>query len=408
MGCNNKEMTRTADNASAVALGASRKKVEFASLDFMRGLSAFAVLVSHVDSLIAGGESLLRIPLGSMAVQVFMLISGFLMMWHFLDRRERGDLWGNKETYQKFYIRRFFRIAPLYYFLLTLVYFFAADLTCLKTEIRAEFAPTYVANTHNPTVGGISIAHILAHYSFIFGFIPKYAQSTHLPDWSIGLEMQFYLFFPLIALMLIRSHYICGTIVLLGLNWFAAQLFGVGLTSEPKMFGLFPYPTFLPLMIDRFLIGILIAAAFFERMPNRKQIYLLILALIVAGLSMKKLLLITGCFVLYEFILQNGSKVRLIDCLTARVDRIFKTPFVKFLADTSYGIYLVHLPVLFCLIPLLIRYTGFEDLSKVSRLFVLLGVSCPILYGISYLLFRYIEVPGIAWGRRIVMKLGQP
>ena len=65
----------------------------------------------------------------------------------------------------------------------------------------------------------------MAHFTFLFGFIPRYAASTHIPDWSIGLEMQFYLFFPFIAILLIRTHFVGGTFVLIALNLVSASIF---------------------------------------------------------------------------------------------------------------------------------------------------------------------------------------
>lgn len=383
-----------------------REKKNFASLDMMRGLSALAVLVAHVDSLVAGGKSTLPLDLGGIAVQVFMLISGFLMMWHFLERNEKGDRWGQRETYGKFYIRRFFRIAPLYYVLLTLCYLFASELSFFKGEVLAEFAPNYVPNAHNPNKGsGIGIAHVLAHYSFLFGFIPRFAQSTPMPDWSIGLEMQFYLFFPLIAVMLLKSRYYIGALVLVGLSWLARDLIAFGLMSEPKALGLFPYPTFLPLMLDRFLLGILIAAAFYEKSGTRKQVLLLLLVFAIAACSMKKLGIAAALFVIYELLKRYGGGFSFIDHIVQLTDRIFSHRFTKFLADTSYCVYLIHLPMLFFVIPLTVRFSSYETLTPVARIVVMLAIILPPLYGISYVAFRYIEMPGINLGRRLVKRL---
>ena len=75
-------------NSSAVINPISKNTIPkkprtFASLDLMRGICAFAVLISHVDALVAGGISVIHLPfhLGSMAVEIFMFISGFLMMF---------------------------------------------------------------------------------------------------------------------------------------------------------------------------------------------------------------------------------------------------------------------------------------------------------------------------------------
>ena len=193
-----------------------------------------------------------------------MLISGFLMMWHFYERRQMGEAWGSAKTCGKFYIRRFFRIAPLYYCALVVVYLLHDGLLRDITQNRLALHQVDVQGPHDPTSLKLTAAHVLAHFTFLFGFIPAFAQSNPLPDWSIGLEMQFYLFFPFLALLLSRTQFVGGVVVLLGIHWLALQLFGVGIWADPKWIGVFPYPTFLPLKIDCFLVGMLLAAGLYE------------------------------------------------------------------------------------------------------------------------------------------------
>jgi peptidoglycan/LPS O-acetylase OafA/YrhL len=76
--------------------------------------------------------------------------------------------------------------------------------------------------------------------------------------------------------------------------------------------------------------------------------------------------------------------------------------FTKFLADTSYGVYLIHIPLLILLVWLLTKYTGFESYSPVVRLAVMTAVITPVVYFLGYLAFRFVESPGIDWGRRVI------
>lgn len=52
-----------------------------------------------------------------LAVDLSMMLSGFLMAHHFLLRRQR-EPWTDPDTWTTFWIRRLFRIAPVYYLLL--------------------------------------------------------------------------------------------------------------------------------------------------------------------------------------------------------------------------------------------------------------------------------------------------
>ena len=96
-------------------------------LDGVRGLMAFCVLFNHLE-LICIGRQIHGSGLGARAVDVFMFLSGFLMAYHWHIREKKFN--GFRNQSKDFYIRRFFRIAPLYYLLLTIAlmgqkYFFS-------------------------------------------------------------------------------------------------------------------------------------------------------------------------------------------------------------------------------------------------------------------------------------------
>ena len=376
----------------------------FASLDLLRGVSAAAVFLSHVDTFAAAGRKLLPAFLGSVAVEVFMLISGFLMMWHFLERKARGEAWGKVSTCMRFYTRRFFRIAPLYYLCLVIVYVLHHPLAGMNEANLKVLAPAYLPGPHDPTDGSLTVAHVLAHFSFAFGFIPRFAQSNPLPDWSIGLEMQFYLFFPFIALLLVRTYYVGAVLLAIGLKWWFSQLYGVGVSAEPGILGVFPYPTLLPFRIDCFLVGILFACVLYERENRSKRVLLTLLALALAGLYAKKFLIMAAGFILFEIALRFGTGIGLVDRSAQRVNRLMEHRFVKFLADTSYGVYLLHIPILIATVYVLIRWTALEELSPVIRLLVVTATATPFVYGLAWLVFRWIESPGNAFGHRLAKR----
>lgn len=145
------------------------------SLDGLRALSITLVLCSHLVGT-AGypfGETPL-LDLGNLGVRVFFVISGFLITGILL--REHGKS-GSIDLVQ-FYFKRTFRIFPAYY-----VYVLAAVVIGLTTTMVVDGADvlhalTYTTNYHS-------------HRHWLVGH-----------GWSLGVEEQFYLLWPLVILML--------------------------------------------------------------------------------------------------------------------------------------------------------------------------------------------------------------
>src|SRR6185503_13989003 len=101
--------------------------------------------------------------------------------------------WDEPKTWLKFYVRRFFRIAPLYYVLLA-VFFLTGPAMAGCREGLAQYFPD-TANDPDRYLDR-SFENIAMHVSFLFGLSKTYVVRTTMPDWSISLEMQFYWAFP--------------------------------------------------------------------------------------------------------------------------------------------------------------------------------------------------------------------
>src|SRR4051794_41755420 len=79
-------------------------------LDGMRGFAALYVLVAHC--VIWGGWSDMPLPDPKIAVDVFMILSGYLMVHQWRGREEGGD---QGLATQKVLVRRFFLISPPFF-----------------------------------------------------------------------------------------------------------------------------------------------------------------------------------------------------------------------------------------------------------------------------------------------------
>lgn len=152
------------------------KRGKIPSLDGWRALSVLFVLMAH--SRIAGESTTLYYYFGVTGVRFFFVISGFLITWLLL--REEGAK--GRISLGSFYLRRAFRILPVYYVFLTVA--FVCERLVLPTQ-----------NT--------SISQWLAGLTFTANYSEARGITGHL--WTLSVEEQFYLLWPLVFI-LIRSH----------------------------------------------------------------------------------------------------------------------------------------------------------------------------------------------------------
>jgi peptidoglycan/LPS O-acetylase OafA/YrhL len=141
----------------------------FGSLDGLRALSIIAVLWHHTHEGIAGLAATGR---GFLGVDLFFVISGFLIVTLLLrERRRAGSI-----SLRRFYVRRFLRIFPPYYAMLAIV---------------AAAAFLKLGN------GSAAIRHDLP-YAVLYVSNLVQMQSLLLITWSLAVEEQFYLIVPTI------------------------------------------------------------------------------------------------------------------------------------------------------------------------------------------------------------------
>jgi peptidoglycan/LPS O-acetylase OafA/YrhL len=148
----------------------------FEGLDALRGVAAASIVAYHTILL-----NTLPIPIIStgviyrlgMAVPLFYLLSAFSLSLGYY-----GKL-GRFSDVVRYGVRRFLRIAPLFYAVLPIW-------LCVMW-FKYHQAPNLTA--------------IVANVTFLFGFIPGLHESIAWAGWSIGVEMIFYALLPLIFLV---------------------------------------------------------------------------------------------------------------------------------------------------------------------------------------------------------------
>lgn len=374
-------------------------------LDGLRGLAAFWVLASHVQ-ILSGLRDLPLLSWGGIAVDLFMLLSGFLMAHNYL-LRQQAEPWGETRTFVLFWLRRFFRIAPLYYLLLIV----AVGIGGMLADDRSAIAAIW-PNTATPLRRYLdgSFANYLAHFSFAFGFLPDYAFRTALPDWSIGLEMQFYLVFPFVMLAVLRLGAYAATFGALALClglWF---LF-------PGYFASFEMPAFIAMKLCVFMAGMWIALGRRDGKMTRALIaalaMLLVWALAARHFHLGEPRVMTLCrfaIAIAMFYLMNDGSLPGSAWLArplAFLRAWLAGRVARFLGDTSYCTYLLHLLILLPVAGTLAAHPGYVALPSPLRFLLCLALVLPPVYLISWALFRTVETYGIHLGRQAVKAIAR-
>ena len=85
--------------------------------------------------------------------------------------------------------------------------------------------------------------------------------------------------------------------------------------------------------------------------------------------------------------------------------RLLRSSIAVSLGDVSYGLYLVHFPVAILIAKLLSRVFS-DGTSSTTAQSVLMTIGLAISLGLAFLIHRFIEVPSIAFGKRLSRQLG--
>ncbi|MCK8783869.1 acyltransferase [Roseomonas sp. NAR14] len=354
-------------------------------LDGVRGLAAIWVLVGHCLILTGARFPVLDRP--DFGVDLFIMLSGYLMVFQYLSRRRFED-WNRPRTWTVFWTRRFFRIAPLYYLMLLLALLLGGPIFENRMiidsflELPGQAPERYLDS---------SPWNVFMHVSFLFGLFPDYAFRTPLPDWSIGLEMQFYAVFPLLILLAGRFGWLAAAPMIAGCALAVAMLLAASAI-------VFPMPSFLPLKMHLFLCGMLIAAAPVGA-AGRLVAFLAVIALLAslpiggdAGLR-HRLVRVLIAVAFFALIHMQGFPV------VGKVSALLGRPAFHWLGEMSFGVYLNHLLFMHPVAALLISQYG-TTMSAGLRFAIALPVVIVLSYALSCLTYVALENPGRAMGRK--------
>ena len=333
--------------------GTSRAYAINPDIQILRGVSILLVLLYH-----------LNVPFlksGYLGVDIFFVISGFLM------GKLYSDIGSWKDTVT-FYKKRLNRILPAYFVTLIITLIISA-LIALPHEFKDISRHGIWSFILMPNIGFWTDASYFESRYF----------KPFLNFWSLGVEIHFYLIFPIVAFLFRRAVWL---VALSAVGSFALCFLMADISAKTSFF-------MMPLRFWEFMAGLLVAKMI---SPNIKVLkdtaspiaFIGIVVLTVLGFSQTEHLkyaapLIT-IFSLGILLFEFPNVIR--NSLLSKVMQV--------LGKYSYSIYLVHFPII--TLVLYEPYTGInlkpETWTETLSILSLTLVSSVLLYHLVEMPFR--------------------
>jgi peptidoglycan/LPS O-acetylase OafA/YrhL len=291
-------------------------------LDGLRALAVSAVLVHHF---IEPPTSDLKLNWGRLGVQLFFVLSGFLITGILVRARDTVDKGGTRvgTVAKAFYIRRTLRIFPIYYLVMLLTLLFG------PSDAKDQL-PWLLTYTYNFWVASL-------------GWFPEYF--SHF--WTLCVEEQFYLLWPWVILLAPR-HRLAG-IAVVGIlaapifRWFVSTSDGFTWLAQWVM---------TPALMDSLGMGALLAifscgepaSATVERRLRYTALPAAIIGYCIAygiGGVLLDVVVDTTTGLAFVWIVAAASRG-----FGGASGRLLELPPVQFVGRISYGIYVYHVLVL--------------------------------------------------------------
>lgn len=353
------------------------KKYEY--IDSLRGIAVLMVLMVHVGNFFKVPTTEYFPPLlydiiygGRIGVQLFFIISAFTLMFSFERRNsEKNSLWN-------FYIRRFFRIAPMYYLAIVAITIYYIRLDNQNMEMIGS--PWYVSN-----------------FLFLNTITPYWIKTIVPGGWSISVEFLFYMIFPLIAS---RIKNVNMSAIALCTSLIVATVFMYTTKDEFFFFQFDFHKLNFIHQLPVFFMGIFVywlTKESYTQVKNRTWFLFIVVLFLFTYMNAPYYFFYTIIFCTLIFILQRKQYRLLCNKWFSKIGRL------------SFSMYIIHFFVI-----IMMNFLKIAHIIPVTNLFtsiinyiLLYIVIFTFSYIISYFTYKLVELPGQNLGRRLIKKLDQ-
>ena len=377
---------------------ANPKKVYFPGMNGIRFIAAFSVIFHHIEQ----SKFWIDIPnlwgttivdnIGHKGRIIFFVLSGFLITYLFLAEIKKTG----KIDLKKFHMRRNLRVWPLYIVVILLGFFVLPlfnSLTC--NHCGFDFGPTSFNDLLTISYWNKFAVYLLMFANFGRFLWPPIGGLSQL--WSIGVQEQFYLFWPsmtrlfkknflpMVVSFIIIKVLIEAVLRFYNYNWDLYQLPFINhlqLGTLIKFWEIFA--------VEQMALGALAAYVFIE---EKSKILNLIYSKVFATFIVT--IYIFLFFVKVDFYFHGLVEGLIATFLLLNISTNPKFPVklehptLNYLGNISYGIYLFHNFFILITLNILVQYLGYENQLIFNILLYAISIALTLLF--SSLSYKYFE-----------------
>ena len=324
---------------------------------------------------------------GWLGVPIFFVLSGFLLALPFV--RAQLDVLNNSNVGIRAYLfRRILRVFPAYYFqlivLIALAYFFQ-----------------FGEYPHGA-------ASWFAHLTMTFFSPPYFIAGINGAWWTLPIEFGFYLLLPMLAVLLKPQRWIL--LLMFCLGTMLSYRYVIYLVYSGTDVPLYTRVSLLPGVMDSFGLGMLAAYCVqhirvkggFEVFAANAATFAMFFGYGISMLLMYQFWMHywSGGWMSYAFTPLFSAAIACGVFGAARGSSwakwVFGNKVMRFFGDISYSLYLWHLP----LVGALKLFPQLQEIGA-GRHTISFAICTVVLTVVSWLSWRFVELPGIAWGKRL-------